>query len=91
MTKYRPTTLSCALCICNISSKHQQRDDIQAALLNAKGFGGNNATALVLTPSKTKQMLKKRHGEQMLADWQQANTQVQQQYLGADRAYLPVW
>ncbi|PVZ72612.1 beta-ketoacyl synthase [Pelagibaculum spongiae] len=68
----------------HISSKHQQRDDIQAALLNAKGFGGNNATALVLSPTKTKQMLTKRHGEKAMTDWQQANAQIQQkqqQYL----------
>lgn len=37
-----------------------------AALLNSKGFGGNNATAVLLSPHKTLSMLRKRHGAQQL-------------------------
>jgi acetoacetyl-[acyl-carrier protein] synthase len=36
---------------------------MQAALINSKGFGGNNATAVVLSPERTRQMLEKRHGK----------------------------
>lgn len=36
---------------------------LQAALINAKGFGGNNATAAVLSPGATAQLLRARFGE----------------------------
>ena len=39
-----------------------RKQPISAALINAKGFGGNNATAAVLSPSATKKLLKARHG-----------------------------
>ena len=42
----------------------------QAALLNSKGFGGNNATALVLSPEVTREMITRRHGQRALRDWQ---------------------
>ena len=37
-------------------------DAMQAVLINAKGFGGNNATAAVLSPHVTLDMLRRRHG-----------------------------
>ena len=40
--------------------------DMDAALINSKGFGGNNATAAVLSPQVTRAMLKKRHGGKAL-------------------------
>ena len=33
------------------------------AFLNSKGFGGNNATACIISPDQTKTMLLKRHGK----------------------------
>lgn len=36
----------------------------QVAFLNSKGFGGNNATATVLSPFVTEQLLQRRHGRQ---------------------------
>lgn len=44
----------------------QQRD---VAFLNSKGFGGNNATATVLSPDLAAQILKKKHGEHVWADY----------------------
>ena len=38
-----------------------------AALINAKGFGGNNATAAVLSPEATARVLAPRHGDIELA------------------------
>lgn len=35
---------------------------MQGVILNSKGFGGNNASALVLSPAKTLEMLKNKHG-----------------------------
>ena len=40
---------------------------LQAALINAKGFGGNNATAAILSPLATQELLKARHGSYNLA------------------------
>lgn len=40
------------------------------ALLNAKGFGGNNASALMLSPSVTQAMLTKRHGAKAMQQHQ---------------------
>lgn len=51
---------------------------MDAVILNAKGFGGNNASASVLAPHVTRRMLEKRHGKSALAQWQQKNDTVAQ-------------
>jgi len=43
---------------------------MQVAFLNAKGFGGNNASAPVLSPIVVNSMLLKRHGSQAMTDYQ---------------------
>lgn len=40
-----------------------------AVFVNAKGFGGNNATGVVLSPAVTERLLARRHGEAVLNDW----------------------
>lgn len=40
---------------------------IDAALINAKGFGGNNATGVVLSPARAESMVARRHGGQWRA------------------------
>ena len=40
---------------------------LSAALINAKGFGGNNATAAVLSPEATARLLQSRHGTIQIA------------------------
>ena len=42
------------------------RDAMQAALINSKGFGGNNATAVILSPAKTLRMLTRRWGKKAM-------------------------
>lgn len=54
-------------------------DQMDLALINAKGFGGNNATALLLSPEITRKMLKARHGDKAMTQWQQKNETVTQQ------------
>ena len=46
----------------NILLEHKIQDPnhFEAAFLNAKGFGGNNASALILSPDKTKMILKEK-------------------------------
>ncbi len=41
-----------------------------AAFINAKGFGGNNATGVVLSPAVTERLLVQRHGEAAVTAWQ---------------------
>ncbi|MCE8022372.1 beta-ketoacyl synthase [Halomonas sp. MCCC 1A11036] len=60
--------------------------DADAAFINAKGFGGNNATAAVLSPAVTERLLVKRHGEAALDAWRQrreATRRASQAYLAA--------
>lgn len=47
--------------------------DMDGALINAKGFGGNNASALVLSPAKTLELLRQRHGQGAVDGWQGRN------------------
>ncbi len=60
--------------------KHREIDpsSIDASFINSKGFGGNNATAIVLAPHVTKSMLKKRHGKDKMKNHEHLNEAVQQ-------------
>ena len=51
-------------------------DSMQAVLINAKGFGGNNATAALLSPYVTMDMLKRRHGADALTTHARRNADV---------------
>ena len=51
-------------------------DQIEAILLNAKGFGGNNATASLLSPFVTQRMLKHKHGAKAIGSYQARNEKV---------------
>jgi acetoacetyl-[acyl-carrier protein] synthase len=44
--------------------------DMEVCFLNSKGFGGNNATGVLLAPQVAERMLRKRHGEAAFAAWQ---------------------
>ncbi|SDT19149.1 acetoacetyl-[acyl-carrier protein] synthase [Halopseudomonas xinjiangensis] len=48
-----------------ISNRDLMRSDdpLEVCFINSKGFGGNNASAVVLAPSVVERMLRKRHGE----------------------------
>jgi acetoacetyl-[acyl-carrier protein] synthase len=50
--------------------------DWDAAFLNAKGFGGNNATATVVSPRIASQWLEQRHGGAALSAWRGRNEAV---------------
>jgi acetoacetyl-[acyl-carrier protein] synthase len=60
--------------------------DWDAAFLNAKGFGGNNATATVVAPRLVSQWLEQRHGGRALAAWRQRNEPVVEAAAEWDRA-----
>ncbi|MFN3586512.1 MAG: beta-ketoacyl synthase [Moraxellaceae bacterium] len=46
--------------------------EMAACFINSKGFGGNNATALLLGPAQTQHLLRQRHGAAALTRWQGA-------------------
>ncbi|MEY1662527.1 beta-ketoacyl synthase [Isoalcanivorax beigongshangi] len=69
-----------------LHQQHQTLERPQAALLNSKGFGGNNATAVVLSPQATSDLLARRHGHSALADWQQRVQATRQQVADWDAA-----
>jgi acetoacetyl-[acyl-carrier protein] synthase len=56
----------------DITPKHRNvgADTMQAAFINSKGFGGNNATAVLLSPEFTRTALLRRHGDKAIARWQ---------------------
>ncbi|MEP4147771.1 MAG: beta-ketoacyl synthase [Halioglobus sp.] len=62
------------------STEHRRFDpsEAQYAVINSKGFGGNNATATMLSPGATQQMLKQRYSAKEWQAWQSANEQVAQ-------------
>lgn len=53
------------------------KEGIDVAFLNAKGFGGNNATGVVISPTKTKALLAARRPE-LVETWKSKNAQVRQ-------------
>lgn len=53
-------------------------DDMQGVIINAKGFGGNNASALVLSPQQTLSMLEKKYGEAAMAEYLSRNEKVRE-------------
>jgi len=60
--------------------------DWDAAFLNAKGFGGNNATATIASPGIAMKWLEQRHGRGAITAWQQRNEAVVIQADAWDRA-----
>lgn len=43
---------------------------MDTALINAKGFGGNNATGVIFSPEVTLKMLAKKHGPEAISAWE---------------------
>ncbi len=56
----------------------EQGCEMKAVIINSKGFGGNNASALILSPQETMRMLDKKHGSQALVDHQQKNQHIRE-------------
>lgn len=52
--------------------------DCSYALVNSKGFGGNNATATVLSPEISISLLEKRHSSAVISRWRKAHEAVEQ-------------
>lgn len=50
--------------------------EADAAFINAKGFGGNNATGLLLSPAATERLLVKRHGQAAVDAWRERTADI---------------
>lgn len=74
----------------DISAQHKEvgTDGIDVAIVNAKGFGGNNASGVVLAPHIVDKMLEKRHGSSAMADYRKRNEPVKQAAADYDQAAI---
>lgn len=54
----------------------EKGSDMLGTIINSKGFGGNNASALILSPEQTKSMLESRHGKGKMSSWRDQNDNV---------------
>ena len=62
----------------NIATEHYHCSEMDVAFINSKGFGGNNATATVLSPNISLTMLAKRYDKQTMTDYQEKLSKVEQ-------------
>ena len=62
------------------------RENLDATIINSKGFGGNNASASILAPHFTTRMLEKRYGKEALKDYYRRNEKVKEATSNYDRA-----
>lgn len=62
--------------------------EMPGALINSKGFGGNNATGLFLSPEFSRRMLAKRWGRARFAEYQKRNEAVLEARTAYDEAML---
>lgn len=69
---------------------HQQIDPQERplAFLNSKGFGGNNASALVVSPEYSRRLLAGRHGAAAITAYEQRYEQTKQSLEDAEQAQL---
>lgn len=62
----------------------EKGEKMQGVILNSKGFGGNNASALILSPQQTMAMLSKRHGQATLDQYAAKNHRVKTEAAARD-------
>ena len=72
------------------SNVHREIDPQQQkyAIINSKGFGGNNASATLLSPSTTLAMLQARYSAEQWSSWQRANEAVRERQQAYDDAMI---
>lgn len=61
---------------------------IHAAMINSKGFGGNNASAAMISPTHTMNMLSKRYSADELKQWQARNETVNEKIAAYNQSCL---
>lgn len=63
-------------------------DNMDMAFINTKGFGGNNATGMIISPDYTKQMIMKKYGEKAMTEYGKKNEQVAAQSQDYDQRVI---
>jgi len=73
-----------------ISPEHREIDsrELHYTILNSKGFGGNNASAALLSPTVVAKMLQKRYSSAQWRAWQSANESVLERQRAYDDAMI---
>ena len=74
----------------DFSREHREIDPARSyyAIVNSKGFGGNNASATLLSPAATCKMLQARYGARRWQAWQAANEAVRESQAADDEAMI---
>lgn len=72
------------------STSHREIDLAQQcyAIINAKGFGGNNASASLMSPLATRRMLQTRYSATQWQDWERANEAVRERQRAYDAGMI---
>ena len=70
--------------------EHREIDPtaVDSVFINSKGFGGNNATAAVLAPHITRQMLERKHGKDALVRHAKLNEAVNERIAAYDDSMI---
>jgi acetoacetyl-[acyl-carrier protein] synthase len=74
----------------SFSTAHREVDinQQQYAVINAKGFGGNNASATLMSPATTQRMLQARYSDQDWKKWERANEAVRERQQAYDDSMI---
>lgn len=72
------------------SNSHREIDvqEQKYAIINSKGFGGNNATATLMSPVAARDMLKARYSAQEWQSWERANEAVRERQQTYDNGMI---
>ena len=79
-----------------LDHKEVSEGEIESVLINSKGFGGNNATAAVLSPAVTRKMMLKKYGKSAFKKYRKQNQIVLENIQDYDRkmtegSILPIY
>ena len=74
----------------NLSLEHQEvgGENVHAAMINSKGFGGNNASAAMISPVRTMEMLRRRYSAAEMSAWQARNELINEKISAYNTACL---
>ena len=71
-----------------LKNKRIEDDEFDFAVLNAKGFGGNNGTSLVASPSKTMKMLESKYSKSDIQKYLSKKTKIDDQLYNSKQEIL---
>ena len=72
----------------SISIEDQKLNKPKVAFLNSKGFGGNNATAVVISPTTVLEMLRKRYSAEKMQEYENKLSKTRKNVEEYDHAFV---